>query len=304
MKYLYYPGCSLKSSGRAYEESLLPVLAALGVEVEEIADWNCCGATTYMSIDERKAFGLAARNLALAEAQAGEDAEQVQVIAPCSACYLGLAKAQAYMRKRPGLQSRVLSGLEQVGLKYEDKVRVRHPVDVLLNDVGAAAIARLCKNPLKGLKVASYYGCQMLRPFATFDDAHNPTSMDQLAKAAGATPVDWPLKTRCCGGSLTGTITEVGVRLSQILLREAVRRGADVVTTNCPLCQLNLECFQKQMNRMFGEKIQIPVMYFSQLLGVALGIPQKDLGFDRLFVPFRYSPPPPPPPKQKEVAHA
>jgi heterodisulfide reductase subunit B len=116
--------------------------------------------------------------------------------------------------------------------------------------------------------------------------------------------VEWPLKTRCCGGSLTGTITEVGVRLGQILLREAVRRGADVITTNCPLCQLNLECFQKQMNRMFGEKIQIPVLYFSQLLGLALGIPQKDLGFERLFMPFQYVPPPTAPIQQKEAAHA
>jgi len=282
MKYLYYPGCSLKGTGRAYEESLLAVFKALGLDIEEMPDWNCCGATAYMAVDEMKAFALAARNLAVAAG--GNGAAGVQLVAPCSACYLVLEKVKQYMQEYPKVGRKISAALAEAGLQYRPNVTVRHPLDVLVNDVGLAAVKEQVSAPLEGLKVACYYGCQVVRPYATFDDRHDPQTMDQLVKACGGTPVDWPLKTRCCGGSLTGTIEEVGLPLSHILLREARRRGAEVVITCCPLCQFNLECYQQQMRQRFDWGDDMPVVYFTQLLGRAMGLTDEQLGLQRLFV--------------------
>ncbi len=282
MKYLYYPGCSLASTGKAYDESMRAVFSALGIELIELEDWNCCGATTYVSIDEKKAFSLAARNLALAEMQNGDG--RVDLIAPCSSCYLVLTKTQHYLAEYEDVKKTVTGALKAAGLEYRGRVNVRHPLDVLVNDFGVAGITKKVKTPLKGLRVASYYGCQVVRPFASFDDALYPQSMDKLMKAIGAEPIEWSLKTKCCGGALTGTIKDAGFRLNQHLLVEATRKKSDVVVTCCPLCQFNLECFQNQINRQFNEKLDIPVLYFTQLIGVALGIPENKLGIQRLFV--------------------
>ena len=285
MRYWYYPGCSLKSNGRPYEESLLAVFRELDVPVRELDDWNCCGATTYMSIDEVQAFTLAARNLALAERASREEPDGIpQLIAPCSACFLVLTKTQRYIEQHEDLARRVHAGLWAIGLEYHGEVRVRHPLDVLVNDIGLPRIAGTVKQRLRGLKVACYYGCQVVRPFPTFDSAHNPTTMDRLVEALGAKPVQWPLKTRCCGGTLIGTIRDVGLRLNQILLQDAARRGADVMITVCPLCQFNLECYQREMERTFHEPIRLPVLYLTQLMGKALGISDYKLGMRRLFV--------------------
>ncbi len=285
MRYLYYPGCSLKSTGRAYEESLLAVFEHLGTPLYELRDWNCCGATAYMSIDELKAFALAARNLALAERQnAGE--ETVGLVAPCSACYLVLNKAQRSIEEYAEIGRKVSAALQTANLQYEGRVRVRHPLHVLVNDIGLEPISQHVKRPLNGLRVACYYGCQIVRPYANSDDPHTPMTMDRLMQALGAETIDWPLKTRCCGGSLTGTIPEVGLRLNYIVLREALKRGAEVVATACPLCQFNLECYQDKISRQFKEHLEIPVVYFTQLLGLALGIPERRLGMHRLLVPM------------------
>lgn len=287
MKYLYYPGCSLRCTGKAYEESLLAVFNVLGVPLEELRDWNCCGATAYMAVDELKAFALAARNLALAERQNGtSEAGPVNLVAPCSACFLVLTKAQRYMQEYDMIGQRIFAALEAANLHYQGRVDIRHPLDVLVNDIGLGKLAEHVKNPLNGLRVVCYYGCQMVRPYATFDDQNNPTSMDKLVQAIGAETIDWPLKTRCCGGALTGTIQEVGLRLNHILLREALKNDADVILTVCPLCQFNLECFQGRINRRFHEEIELPVVYFTQFLGLALGLSKKSLGLQRVFIPF------------------
>ena len=206
MKYSYFPGCSLKGLGRAYEESLLPVMKHLGVELQELDDWNCCGATAYMAVDEAKACVLAARNLALAEKSGNR-----QILAPCAACYLVLNKTKHYFARLPGDEGRPSTARwAPSGLRYSGNTPVRHPLDVLVNDVGLEAIKQKVRQPLKGLKVAPYYGCQIVRPYATFDDQYNPTTMDRLLEALGATVVRYPLKTKCCGGSLTGTVPEAG----------------------------------------------------------------------------------------------
>jgi heterodisulfide reductase subunit B len=281
MKYLSYPGCSLRSTGRAYEESIVAVFKALEIEYEELKDWNCCGATSYVSIDETDAFALAARNLALAELQCAEGT--INLIAPCSACYLVLSKTERYLEYYPDVRKNVNAKLDKAGLRYSGRVDVRHPLDVLVNDYGLDTISKHVKHPLKGLKVACYYGCQVVRPFAKFDHSHYPETMDSLVRVLGADPVDWPLKTRCCGGSLTGTTQEAGLRLNRLILKEAQKRGGDILVTCCPLCQHNLECYQERINRMFKEEIDIPVAYFTQLIGVALGLSETELGMHRLF---------------------
>lgn len=286
MSYLYYPGCSLKSTGRAYEESMLAVFQALDLPLDELDDWNCCGATAYMAISELKAFALSARNLAIAERQK-KTADRIDLVVPCAACYLGLNKAQHYLNEDARIRSTVEEALGAADLEYSGRVKVRHPLDVLVNDLGVKQIKARVKRPLEGMKVACYYGCQLVRPYSDFDDQHQPTTMDTVMKALGAEVVDWPLKTRCCGGSLTGTVQEVGQRLSYILLKEAQRRGCDIIATACPLCQFNLECYQSQMSRRFDAPVNIPVAYFTQIMGVAFGIGRNKLGLQRLFVPVR-----------------
>lgn len=283
MKMSYYPGCSLKGTGRAYEESLLPVMTALGVELDELNDWNCCGATAYMAISEKTAFVLAGRNLALAE-QTKQD-----LVAPCSGCYLVLNKTRNYIAEYPDVARQVQETLQKDGLVYRGTVKVRHPLDVIVNDIGLDAVKKRVVTPLSGLKIAPYYGCQIVRPFSTFDDQANPTSMDRLIEALGASVVRYPLKTRCCGGSLTGTVAEVGQQLGFYLLKEAARRGANLMTTTCPLCQFNLDAYQQEMSRHY-EPVSMPVVYFTQLMGLAFGLEPKVLGLQRCIVPLEWKP--------------
>jgi len=281
MKYSYFPGCSLKGSGKAYEESLLPVLKVLGMDLEELDDWNCCGATAYMAIDEAKACVLASRNLAIAE-KAGHK----ELLAPCSACYLVLNKTKHFIKESPPMLNVVQKALKTANLSYNGSVPVRHPLDVIINDIGLDEIKKRVKVPLKGLKVAPYYGCQIVRPYATFDDQYNPTTMDRLFTALGAEVVRFPVKTRCCGGSLTGTLPEPGLLCSYIILKEALRRGADVIATVCPLCQFNLDSYHDKIAAKW-EPVRIPTVYFTQLLGLAFGLSERELGLHRGLVPMK-----------------
>jgi heterodisulfide reductase subunit B2 len=286
MKLAYFPGCSLKGLGRAYEESLLPVMRHLGVELEELDDWNCCGATAYMAVDEAKACVLAARNLALAERSGRQ-----QILAPCAACYLVLNKTKHYFHDYPAMKASIDRALSAVNLAYHGDMPVRHPLDVLLHDVGLDAIKRNVQRPLHGLKVAPYYGCQIVRPYATFDDQCNPTTMDELIAALGATVVRYPFKTKCCGGSLTGTIPRAGIRMVYILLNEARKRGADCLATVCPLCQFNLDAYHSSVKSNYG-KVVLPTLYFTQLMGLAFGLPEEQLGLNRAAVRLTWRPGP------------
>ncbi|MBN1586724.1 MAG: CoB--CoM heterodisulfide reductase iron-sulfur subunit B family protein [Candidatus Omnitrophica bacterium] len=279
MKYSYYPGCSLKGTGKAYEESVLAIFETMGVEANEIDDWNCCGATAYMGVDESMAFGLAGRNLALAEREGATD-----VVVPCNACYLSLNKANKYIEEYPQVKEKTDKALAAGGLKYGGSLKVRHPLDVFVNDIGLSRIKDAVKTPLKDLKVAPYYGCQIVRPYAAFDSQRNPTSMDQLLDVLGADVVDYPLKTRCCSGSQTGSLPEVGLRLVYILLKEAKRRGADVIVTICPLCQFNLESYQDEVSKRYKEDLAIPILYFTQVMGLALGLSAQKVGLTRNLV--------------------
>ncbi len=280
MHYLYYPGCSPKTSNKAYDLSARAVGRALGCELVELEDWNCCGATAYMSVRELSAFVIASRNLALVEQQGGGD-----LVTVCSACLTVLNKAHRYMAESPGLRKMVDEALAVVGLEYHNDSRTRHFLDILVNDVGLDTIADRAVNSLAGLRVAPYYGCQMSRPYGDFDDQEFPTSMDQLFARLGAEMVPFPLKTRCCGGMLMSTNEEIALRLVQDLLACATEHGAQVMATVCPLCHINLEAYQDKVNARFGTHHALPIVYFTQLVGVALGLPKKDLGLGMELVP-------------------
>jgi len=180
VEYTYYPGCSLESTSKAYDHSLRTVFDILRLRLNELPDWNCCGATMYMSVDEHLACSLSARNLALAE-PLGHD-----VVAPCSSCFTLLTKAHRIMRESAEVRTSVQDSLGQEGLAYNLSLRIRHPLDVLVNDVGVELIKLSAKRDLAGLRVANYYGCQIVRPDRGFDDRENPTTMDNLFEALGA----------------------------------------------------------------------------------------------------------------------
>ncbi len=275
-KYLYYPGCSLKGTGIAYEESLLTTFRLLELPIKELPDWNCCGATNYMSVSETSATLLAARNLALARQTGSRD-----LLAPCNACYLTLRKSQELVAHYPKIAHEVEQFLEQAGLPRLDSVRVRHVLEVLYTDVGVERLRELTVRRLQGVRMASYYGCQAVRPYGEVDDPHEPTRMDQILKAVGVDVVEYNLKTKCCGGALTGTIHDVGVRLNYILLKEAMRQGAQAIVTICPLCQFNLDAYQAEIRKQTGEPIDMPIFYLTQIVGWALGGDVRELGLHR-----------------------
>jgi len=282
MEYIYYPGCSLEFSGKPYDMSLRAVFRALGIGLRELEDWNCCGATMYMSVDEALSMAVSARNLALAERAGFRD-----LIAPCSACYTVLVKTNRFLKESSDLQAKVDHLLGQVGMKYSLSVKVRHPLDVLVNDVGVDAIASAAKRSLEGVAFAPYYGCQIVRPERGFDDSEFPSAMDTLFQRLGGHAVYFPLKTRCCGGMLMTTFPDVCLQLVKDLLECAAENGAECITTTCPLCQVNMEAYQKKVNKRFGTGYQVPVMYFTQLLGYALGCSEKELGLDKNLVSWK-----------------
>jgi heterodisulfide reductase subunit B2 len=278
--YQYFPGCSLDSTGIAYNESMRELFRVLDLGLDELKDWNCCGATSYMSIDEGSAFLLSARNLSLAGTRAAESGCH-ELLAPCSACYLALRKTQDYAERYPEIRQNVSESLKSAQLAPLDSVKVRHPLEALYNDVGLAKIKSKVVRQWHGGPLACYYGCQIVRPFDEVDKPHNPTRMDELMRAIGAPTVEYPLKTKCCGGSLTGTLHDVGIRLNYILLKEAIRKGAEAIVTVCPLCQFNLDAYQSEIRRASGEDLHLPILYFTQVLGWALGGDPKKLGLQR-----------------------
>jgi len=273
--FIYYPGCSLKAGGKHYEESLLPVFKAIGMPLEEMEDWNCCGATAYFSVDEFMAAAICGRNLSIAEK------EKKNVLAPCAGCFLTMKKSNTFLKSGHEKAKKILNDLTSVDAEYKGTVDVVHPLEVLVKDIGLDKIRELVQTKLTGLKVACYYGCQVVRPYTELDDPDYPTIMDDLMEAIGAEPVDYSAKTRCCGGSLGGTIEKVGVDLNYVLLKEAKKKGADVIVTLCPLCQFNLELPQSKVVAKYKDDVRIPILYFTQLMGLAFGIPKEDLGFNR-----------------------
>lgn len=275
MDYTYYPGCSLESAHSSYSDSVIKVFEHLGAKLIELEDWNCCGATAYMSVKEILGMSIAARNLALAEKYKRD------IVAPCSACFTNLAKTNRYLKAVPELREKVNQCLNEAGLEYNLSLNVRHPLDVLVNDIGIDKIKEKTKYSLEGLKIANYYGCQIVRPEKGFDDREEPTTMDTLFEALGAENIYFPAKLKCCGGMLMTTFEEVALKLSKEIIECAIENKATCMVTTCPLCQMNVEAYQDKINKVYNTNYNIPVLFFTQVLGLAFGFNDKELGIDK-----------------------
>jgi heterodisulfide reductase subunit B len=273
MRYAYFPGCSLERNAASYQVSAMAVAEKLGLVFQEVDDWNCCGATEYFAINELPAYALVARNLALVPADFGE------MVAPCSLCYVNLRKTSKHMGQYPELAGQVNEALAAGGLNYKPgRLKIRHLLDVIVNDVGYQTIGEHVTKPLSGLRVAPYYGCLVVRPENGFDNPEYPTSMDRLLRALGAEVVDYPLKAQCCGGHMTQISEKVAYELIRRLLHNAAEYQADVIACVCPMCQLNLDAYQGNVNRRFGTDYRMPILYFTQLMAMAFGLGAKEAG--------------------------
>jgi heterodisulfide reductase subunit B2 len=278
--YFLYSGCSLEASGVHYLISLEAVAKPLGINLKEIPDWNCCGASiSYVGGNELSVEVLAARNMAIAEANGGQD-----IVAPCSSCYIVLNKVNHKLQEKPALLAQVNEVLAEGGLKYSGQIKVRHLLDVLFNDVGPEKIRSQVKKPLTGLKVGGYVGCQTVRPFGEYDSVEQPTVQDQLIQSLGAEAVHFPNKIRCCGSGLFLTELEYCYELARDILKDAVDHGAQIISTACPMCQMNLEAYQKKINKALGTNFNIPVVFITQLMAMAFGLGNKAAALDRLLI--------------------
>ncbi len=281
-EYLYYPGCSLEGSALMYDVSSRAVMKALGSELKELDDWNCCGATSYMSIRELRAFAVSSRNLALSE-MAGYD----QLITVCSACFTTLNKTNKYFLTDLKLQKQIKDALAAAELKYDGNVEVRHLLDVLVNDFGVNRITDFKKKDLNGMVVAPYYGCQLSRPHGTFDDPENPTSFDPILRALGCKVATYPLRAKCCGGSQMITSPELAYSMVRNVLKGGEVENVDCIVCFCPMCHINLDCYTNLIEQKTGERFKIPVFYFTQILGLALGLSSADLDMGREMIDTR-----------------
>lgn len=284
MRIGYYPGCSLLGSSREFDESARAVLKALDVELVEVPDWNCCGASSAHVLNHELSLALPARILALAE-QAG----LTEILAPCAACSNRLLSAQQELAKHPEKVAEIEKAIE---LPYKGTVKIVNILEVLdrLKDsIAAKTVKPFAK------KVASYYGCLLVRParVVNFDRPEDPQSMDLMVKAVGATPVEWPFKTECCGAAFSVTRTDIVAKLSGKLVKDAVTRGAEAIVVACPMCHSNLDLRRGEINEYLGEKHGIPAMFITQVIGLALGLEPTALGLQRHMVPVDFKEPAP-----------
>lgn len=271
MNYLYYPGCSLEGSALEYNLSTIAFMEAMGVELTEIEDWTCCGASAAESVSHLLSLALPARNLALAETMELDD----DLMIPCSACYLNLRNVAEKIKKEPETLDEINTVLKEDNLELKGDVNVRHLLDVVATDLGADNLAPKIRKSLDGLSIAPYYGCQCLRPYTVFDDPEKPTTMEPLINVTGARVHAWDMGGKCCGASHMNTKMDVGMELVAAILRAA--RGADAVVTVCPMCQMNLEAYQKKISAIYGEDLSMTILYLPQFIGLAIGLSDKDL---------------------------
>ena len=287
MKYSFFPGCALSATALPYAMSSEETARVLGMDMPELADWNCCGSTCFQTIDDVEYLSLSSRNLALAEGIGSHE-----LVTPCSGCFEALQKANHMMAGEPELRHKVDAALAEAGLRYGGGVNVRHLLDVMVNDVGLDAIGDKVTQPLTDLKVVCYYGCLLTRPTDVARAAHPeyPVAMDKLMAVLGAESLDWSCKTLCCGASFALSRPDIVTRLTGRILENAREVGAEMVVTACPLCQANLDAFQAEHAARHGtngaggdEREPLPVVYFTQLMGLAFGVSPKALGLNKHF---------------------
>lgn len=271
MKVGYYPGCSLMGTAKPYDTSTRYVCQALGLELEESPDWTCCGASPALKMNNLLSVSLAARNLALIEKN-----DVTDVVAPCPFCSRRLKNANEELDVDPELKKKVH---EVTGLQIAGKLSVHNLFAFIRSHVGLEAIISRVRMPLKNMKVIPYYGCYVAEPGggSAKSDPKNPTGLDEIMRALGATVLDWDFKTECCGAALALTKTEKVLELSSRIIREAEWRGAELIVVVCPLCQANLDTRQGDINARQKTRHEIPVVYFTQLMGLAMGLSPSKL---------------------------
>ncbi len=275
----YYPGCSQSGTAAEYDISTRACCKALGIELADVPDWTCCGSTPAHTVDHHLAGALAARNLLQAEA-AGFD----RVTTPCPSCLAALKTADSHLADET-YKAKVEALL---GRPAPGPVDCQSTLQVLFEHIGPEGVKARVKRPLAGLRVAPYYGCILNRPpgLMAFDDPENPIAMDRLLEACGAEIVDFPFKTECCGAAFGMPRLDVMQRLSARILDMAESVGADCIAVACPLCQMNLDLRRGQVNSASGRNIQMPVPFFTQLMGLALGLPEAELCLPKLVLPL------------------
>jgi len=277
-QYSFYPGCSSqkKASSDNYLISIQTICEALDIQLNEIPDWNCCSASIgYAGGGELPRLALSARNIALSEKHnAGQD-----IVATCAACWLATREAKERLLHEEQMMKDTNEALAEAGLSVKCDQNVRHFVEVLIEDVGYQEIGRQVKKPLEGLKVASYVGCQTNRPFGIDGESfENPMYLDKLTETLGAEPIkDYEKKASCCGGALMFSEPEKSQALVKDIIQAAYDSKADMIVTPCPVCQMNVEAYQGQINAAHGTNFNMPVVYYSTMMGVAFGKSAKQV---------------------------
>jgi len=276
-EYAYFPGCSAESTARDMHMSSLAVARVLGIELLEPPGWTCCGATAGHQTDRVLAASLSVANLLKVQAM------DMDLVANCAACYNRMKVANHDMSENADIRRRVA---DAVGMDYDGSVKVRHFVEILLQDIGLDVVQAAMTSPLGDMKVAPYYGCLLVRPpeVTQFDDPENPKSIDRLVEAMGAVALDWPHKLECCGGGLSLSRTDVVVKLTDSILSMAKAAGAECMVVACPMCQVNLDLRQLDIKKKLGHDHDMPILYITQLLGLAMGIAPEKLGLNKLMI--------------------
>ncbi|HET6477491.1 MAG TPA: CoB--CoM heterodisulfide reductase iron-sulfur subunit B family protein [Dehalococcoidales bacterium] len=272
MEVSYYPGCTIESSAREYGESVAAVARILDIDLKELADWTCCGAASAHATDDGLALALPARNLETA------DKTGLDLVVPCAACYSRLKHADKALRSG--------ERIEGAGNGYKGDFNIKHLVDFIWEEVGEKTILEKVKKPLEDLKAVGYYGCLITRPprITGASDPDNPESMDNILKTLGVDVKNWSYKTDCCGAEHVLTMPEVAWRMIQKLFDMAEEAEADAIVVACPMCQSNLDTHQAEISAQAGKRYNVPILYFTELMGLAFGDPSAEKWFARHFV--------------------
>ena len=277
MKYAYFPGCSAESTAQDQHISTMEVAKALGIELIELKGWTCCGSTPAHHTDKMISLALPAANLLMAK-KTGLD-----MVVFCAACYNRMKVANHEIKSNPTIRKEVA---EALGEDYDGSVQVLHFTEVLIKKLGIKKLQESFTHTLDGLKVANYYGCLLVRPadVTNFDDPENPTLLDSLVTIMGGESIEWPHKVECCGGGFALTRTDIVLELSHSIIEMAELSGAQCMSVACPMCQINLDMLQGDINKSKGTKHQLPIVYITQLLGLCLGIPASKLGMEKCVI--------------------
>ncbi|OGW56020.1 MAG: CoB--CoM heterodisulfide reductase [Nitrospirae bacterium RBG_13_43_8] len=279
MQIAYYPGCTLHASSAFYDDQCKRVLKQLGLELKEIEDWNCCGATSASKTDDFLAVALPARNLGIADASG-----LLEMLIPCSSCYSRTLVSQKILSEDPALKNKINTELSR---KFEGKIRISSILDILVPRANSGVITEKLAKNLKGLKPVCYYGCLLTRfprDMQISDNVENPQGMETVCRALGAEPIDWSYKTDCCGASAAINDTDTSLLLMSRIIKDALARGANCFVTTCPMCQMNMDAYQDQVSESYGIQKRLPVFFITELLGISMGFTPEEMQMDKHFV--------------------